>query len=140
MSDYRRAHVPGGTYFFTVNIYRANLADADVRYALREAIGMLSLTHSFVIEAWVCCLTTCMPSGHCLPEMRISPTVWRTSSEWSRALPRTSAMSPIVVLTNAVIEDVVTSLTTQRRFVKLIATSPRSVRFIRSSYMKNRNW
>lgn len=51
-----------------------------------------------------------------------------------------SAVSAIVVLTNAVIGDVVTSLTTRRRLVTLIATSPRSVRFIRSSYMKNRNW
>ena len=55
MSDYRRAHVPGGTYFFTVNTYRRQtfLTDADVRAVLREAIGTLRLTHPFVIEAWV---------------------------------------------------------------------------------------
>ena len=29
------------------------LTDVDVRSALREAIGMLRLTHPFVIEAWV---------------------------------------------------------------------------------------
>ena len=51
-----------------------------------------------------------------------------------------SAISAIVVLTNALIGHVVTSLTTRRRLVKLMATSSRSVRFIRSSYMKNRNW
>ena len=52
---YRRAHVPGGTYFFTVNTYRRQtfLTDVDVRSALREAIGTLRLTHPFVIEAWV---------------------------------------------------------------------------------------
>ena len=52
--DYRRAHVPGGTYFF-VNTYRRQtfLTDVDVRSALREAIGTLRLTHPFVIEAWV---------------------------------------------------------------------------------------
>ena len=60
MPDYRRAHVPGGTYFFTVNAYRRQtfLTDADVRSAVREAIGTLRLTHplchrGFVIEAWV---------------------------------------------------------------------------------------
>ena len=55
MPDYRRAHVPGGTYFFTVNTYRRQtfLTDVDVRSALREAIGKLRLTHPFVIEAWV---------------------------------------------------------------------------------------
>jgi putative transposase len=38
MLDYRRAHVPSGTYFFIVNIYRRQtfLTDADVRSALRE--------------------------------------------------------------------------------------------------------
>ena len=55
MPDYRRTHVPGGTYFFTVNTYRRQtfLTDVHVRSALREAIGTLRLTHPFVIEAWV---------------------------------------------------------------------------------------
>ncbi|MDQ3774211.1 MAG: hypothetical protein M3461_07530 [Pseudomonadota bacterium] len=55
MPDYRRPHVPGGTYFFTVNTYRRQkfFADADVRSALRGAIGTPRLTHAFVIEAWV---------------------------------------------------------------------------------------
>ena len=53
MPDYRRAHVPGGTYFFTVNTYQRQmfLTNPDVRSALREAIGTLRLTHAFVIEA-----------------------------------------------------------------------------------------
>jgi len=40
MPDYRRAHVPGGAYFFTVNTYRRQtfLTDPNVRSALREAI------------------------------------------------------------------------------------------------------
>jgi putative transposase len=52
MPDYRRPHVPGGTYFFTVNTYRPQtfLTNPNVRSALREAIGMLRLTHPFVIE------------------------------------------------------------------------------------------
>jgi putative transposase len=52
MPDYRRAHVRGGTYFFTVNTYRRQtfLTDADVRSALRETIGTLRLTHPFANE------------------------------------------------------------------------------------------
>ena len=55
MPDYRRAHAPGGTFFFTVNTYRRQtfLTDADVRSAPREAIGTIRLTHPFLIEAWV---------------------------------------------------------------------------------------
>jgi len=55
MPDYRRAHVPGGTDFFTGNTYRRQtlLTDADVRSALREAIATLPLTHPFVIDVWV---------------------------------------------------------------------------------------
>jgi putative transposase len=47
MPYYRRAHVPGGTYFFTANTYRRQtfLTDPNVRSALREAIGTLRLTH-----------------------------------------------------------------------------------------------
>ncbi|MGH9890900.1 MAG: hypothetical protein ACREA0_02725 [bacterium] len=38
MPDYRRSHVPGGTYFFTVNTYwrQTFLIDADVCSALRD--------------------------------------------------------------------------------------------------------
>jgi hypothetical protein len=52
MPDCRRVHVPGGTYFFTVNTYRRQtfLADADVRSALRQAIGTLRSTHPFANE------------------------------------------------------------------------------------------
>jgi hypothetical protein len=48
----RRAHVPGGTYFFTTNTYRrqAFLTDPNVRSALREAVGTLRLIHPFANE------------------------------------------------------------------------------------------
>ncbi|MGQ0595489.1 MAG: hypothetical protein ACT4QB_23470 [Gammaproteobacteria bacterium] len=50
MSDYRRTHVPGGTYFFTINTYRRQtfLTDAHVPSALREAIGTLRSAHAFM--------------------------------------------------------------------------------------------
>lgn len=55
MPDYRRAYVPGGTYFFTVNTYGrgAFLLDEPVRRALREGIRCARDELPFAIEAWV---------------------------------------------------------------------------------------
>ena len=55
MSNYRRAHIRGGTYFFTVNALRRRpiLTQAPVRAALRDAIARTRLTHPFAIDAWV---------------------------------------------------------------------------------------
>ncbi|MGH8498608.1 MAG: hypothetical protein ACRERV_07370, partial [Methylococcales bacterium] len=42
MPNYRRADIPGGTFFFTVSTYRrrAILVDDDVREAFREGIQL----------------------------------------------------------------------------------------------------
>ena len=55
MSNYRRIHIPGGTYFFTVITFdRAPfLCDLTARRALREAIQKTRLKRPFQIEAWV---------------------------------------------------------------------------------------
>ena len=55
MSNYRRANIRGGTYFFTVNtLYRMPiLTEAPVRAALRDAIAQTRLSHPFTIGAWV---------------------------------------------------------------------------------------
>lgn len=55
MSRYRRAHVDGASYFFTVNTYRRQplLTLPAVRVALREAIEAVRLDMPFVIDAWV---------------------------------------------------------------------------------------
>ena len=55
MSHYRRAAIPGGTYFFTVATYRRRpiLCDAPVRTALRSAINTVQSRHPFTIDAWV---------------------------------------------------------------------------------------
>jgi hypothetical protein len=44
---------PGGIYFSTVNTYRRQsfLTDADVRSAVREAIGTLRSTHAYPVRA-----------------------------------------------------------------------------------------
>lgn len=55
MSRYRRANIPGATYFFTVVTHRRRrfLCDADVRVALREAISQVRSHDPFRIDAWV---------------------------------------------------------------------------------------
>ena len=55
MSHYRRADLPGATYFFTVVTYRRRpiLCDVPVRTALRTAIKTVQSRHPFTIDAWV---------------------------------------------------------------------------------------
>ncbi len=54
MSRYRRMYVPGGTYFFTVNLAQRG-GDLLVRHVdvLREAVRVTRLERPFRIEAWV---------------------------------------------------------------------------------------
>ena len=55
MSNYRRAEVSGGTFFFTVVTFRGRpyLVDDEVRAALRDAITRTRTTLPFTIDAWV---------------------------------------------------------------------------------------
>jgi len=55
MSTYRRANIPGGTYFFTVVTYRRQriFSLPAARAILREAIQEVRISHPFVIDAWV---------------------------------------------------------------------------------------
>jgi putative transposase len=54
MSRYRRADIPGATYFFTVVTYRRRpiLCDVPVRAALRDAVKTVQSRHPFTIDAW----------------------------------------------------------------------------------------
>lgn len=54
MPDYRRNRVPGGTYFFTVNLLDRR-TDLLVRHidALRGAIAQTTQAMPFHIDAWV---------------------------------------------------------------------------------------
>ncbi|MBD9358867.1 transposase [Methylomonas sp. EbA] len=54
MPDYRRYRVPGGTYFFTVNLPERK-RDLLVRHIgdLREAVRKTKQERSFHIDAWV---------------------------------------------------------------------------------------
>ena len=55
MSEYRRANIPGGTYFFTVNTFRRTklFTREPFRIALRVGIELARATLPFNIEAWV---------------------------------------------------------------------------------------
>jgi putative transposase len=55
MSEYRRANIKGGTYFFTVVTHQRQklLLDDGVRVALREGIEKTRTTFPFQIIAWV---------------------------------------------------------------------------------------
>ena len=55
MPNYRRADMPGATYFFTLVSHRRRpiLCDDAIRLALREAITTVQNKHAFDIDAWV---------------------------------------------------------------------------------------
>ena len=54
MADYRRNRVPGGTYFFTVNLLeRRKHLLVDQVEALREAVRATKAKRRFHIDAWV---------------------------------------------------------------------------------------
>ena len=55
MPQYRRAHTPGATYFFTLVSYRRQniILDQPIRQALRKAIISARTKRPFTIDAWV---------------------------------------------------------------------------------------
>lgn len=55
MPNYRRAHIRGGTYFFTVNTLNRQtfLLDDAIWDALRAGINLVRESYPFTIEAWV---------------------------------------------------------------------------------------
>ena len=69
MPNYRRNRVPGGTYFFTVNLRdrRSDLLISEIE-ALRLSVRTTRARHPFHIDAWVVlpdhmhCLWT-LPTG-----------------------------------------------------------------------------
>jgi len=55
MANYRRARVPGGTFFFTVVTFRRRplFAQTEHRQILREAVQLVRQRHPFTVNAWV---------------------------------------------------------------------------------------
>jgi len=98
MPDYRRNRVPGGTFFFTVNLLdrHSDLLVARIN-ALRDAIGKVRGRTPFHIEAWVV-----LPDHmHCLwtlPEGDADfPGRWRAIKiAFSKSLPIAEPRSPVM--------------------------------------------
>jgi putative transposase len=98
MPRYRRAFIPGGTWFFTVNLLERHNNDLLVREIdlLRETVRRVRHKHPFHIDAWVvlpehlhCVLT--LPPGDSDFSRR-----WRLiKSGFSRALPKTEHRSRV---------------------------------------------
>ena len=55
MPDYRRIRIPGGTYFFTVNLLERYPNDLLVRHVdvFRDAVRRVRRRYPFHIDAWV---------------------------------------------------------------------------------------
>src|ERR1700738_3616290 len=99
MPDYRRNRVPGGTFFFTVNLLdrRSNLLVARID-ALRDAVRRARARRPFHIDAWVVlpdhlhCLWT-LPEGDC-----DFPGRWRAiKTAFSKSLPATERRNSVMV-------------------------------------------
>jgi putative transposase len=97
MPDYHRNRVPGGTYFFTVNLLerRERLLVEHID-ALRDAVRQVRKKHPFHIDAWVV-----LPDHtHCV--WTLPPGDDDYSSRWkaikiafAKALPRTEQLSAV---------------------------------------------
>jgi putative transposase len=95
MPNYRRNFLPGGTFFFTVNLLERN-RDLLVRHVdvLREAVRTVRAAQPFEIVAWVVlpehqhCIWTLPPGDTDYPER------WRLIKLlFSRALPKDERIS-----------------------------------------------
>jgi putative transposase len=97
MPDYRRNRVPGGTYFFTVNLLERK-SSLLVEYidCLREAVRMVRLNQPFHIDAWVVlpdhihCVWT-LPEGDADYSSR-----WQAIKiAFSKSIPKTERLSAV---------------------------------------------
>ena len=98
MPEYRRNRVPGGSYFFTVNLLDRR-SDLLVRHigALREAVRQARQRAPFAIDAWVVlpdhmhCLWT-LPAGDA-----DFPGRWRAIKiAFSKSMAKVEAQSPVM--------------------------------------------
>jgi putative transposase len=98
MPNYIRNWVPGGTYFFTVNLLERKENDLLVREVdlLRESVRTVKAAHPFEIIAWVA-----LPEHmHCIWKLPEGDSDfarrWRgIRSLFSRGLPKTEALSEV---------------------------------------------
>ncbi len=98
MPNYRRAFVPGGTWFFTVNLLQRRNNDLLIREVelLRQTVRRVKMNYPFTIDAWVV-----LPDHfHCLwtlpPNDADFSTRWRLiKTGFSKGLPKTEYRSKV---------------------------------------------
>jgi putative transposase len=97
MPNYRRAFVPGGCWFFTVNLLeRRQTLLVEHIAILREAVAATRQSHAFTIDAFVVLPDHLhaiwrLPPGDCDFSMR-----WRLiKSRFARALPKRERLSAV---------------------------------------------
>ncbi|RUM94202.1 MAG: transposase [Thiothrix sp.] len=102
MPDYRRFRIPGGCYFFTVNLLdRKSALLVDQIDLLRESVRIVKQRYPFHIDAWVV-----LPEHmHCI--WTLPPNDDNFSGRWreikkafSRALPKNETRSTVRVRRN----------------------------------------
>ena len=98
MPDYRRLRIPGGTYFFTVNLLERWPNDLLVRHidVLRDAVRQTRRRYPFHVDAWVV-LPDHLHTVWTLPEGDADfANRWRTIKQrFSRALDVTERRSRV---------------------------------------------
>jgi putative transposase len=97
MPDYRRNRVPGGTYFFTVNLLeRSSTLLVSHVETLREAVRKVRATRPFHIDAWVV-LPDHMHAIWTLPPEDVDYSArWKAIKiAFAKSLPKTECLSPV---------------------------------------------
>jgi len=97
MSDYRRNRVPGGTYFFTINLLqRSNTLLVSQIVSLRDAVRKVRSARPFHIDAWV------VLPDHMHAIWTLPPGDTDYSGRWraikiafAKTLPKTEYRSPV---------------------------------------------
>ena len=98
MSNYRRIWIPGGTYFFTLTLFKRSNNDLLIRNIneLRAAVKKVKQRQPFKIHAWVV-----LPEHlHCMLELPAGDhgfdVRWRLiKSGFSKAIPKTEPRSDV---------------------------------------------
>jgi putative transposase len=98
MPDFRRYRVPGGCYFFTVNLLerRGNALLTDRIDLLRDAVRRVRRTRPFAIDGWVVLPDHIHAIWTQPPGDDDFSTRWRLiKSFFARGLPKTERLSPV---------------------------------------------
>ncbi|MBR1197086.1 transposase [Bradyrhizobium sp. AUGA SZCCT0240] len=95
MPNYRRAFIPGGCWFFTVNLLeRRKTLLADHIAMLREAVAITRRDHSFTIDAFVVLPDHLHAVWQLPPGDHDFSTRWRLiKTRFARALPKQERLS-----------------------------------------------